>query len=205
MSIDARTRLAYGREVGLMAEKLRGEAAAGKISWASAARQAQETRNLVMMIQRSRSTPVGRAIAEDIKKDGKTLNQLIAKKTIELYGKNTLYSWLSTVKKNKVYAAVVASSGTPSAEVNTAMSRLSFAGRGLVFMSLALSVFNITTSNDKLAATGREVLSTGAGVAGGIAGGALAGLACGPAAPVCVVAGAFVGGAMAAFAVGFVW
>lgn len=38
-----------------------------------------------------------------------------------------------------------------------------------------------------------------------IAAGALAGLACGPGAPVCVTIGAFAGGAMAAFGAGFIW
>ncbi|QCP13991.1 hypothetical protein FCL38_28915 [Pseudoduganella umbonata] len=43
------------------------------------------------------------------------------------------------------------------------------------------------------------------GIGGSIAAGALAGLACGPGAPVCVTIGAFVGGALAAFGAGFVW
>lgn len=38
-----------------------------------------------------------------------------------------------------------------------------------------------------------------------IGAGALAGLACGPGAPVCVTIGAFVGGALAAFGAGFIW
>lgn len=50
----------------------------------------------------------------------------------------------------------------------------------------------------------KEIVITGAGI-GGIAGGALAGLACGPGAPVCVTVGAFVGGALAAFGVSITW
>lgn len=38
-----------------------------------------------------------------------------------------------------------------------------------------------------------------AGIEGGWAGGALAGLMCGPGAPVCVLIGVFVGGAIAAY------
>ncbi len=56
---------------------------------------------------------------------------------------------------------------------------------------------------DKLSASRREVVSTGAGVAGSVAAGALAGLACGPGAPVCVTIGAFVGGALAAYGASF--
>lgn len=47
----------------------------------------------------------------------------------------------------------------------------------------------------------KEVAVTGAGIAGG----ALAGLACGPGAPVCVAIGAFVGGALAAFGTDYFW
>jgi len=85
------------------------------------------------------------------------------------------------------------------------MSRLSYAGRGLLFLSLSVSVYNITNSQDKGTTAVKELTITGAGIGGGIAGGALAGLACGPASPVCVTLGAFVGGAMSAFGMGFVW
>lgn len=60
-------------------------------------------------------------------------------------------------------------------------------------------------ADDKAKAAGRELVVTGAAVGGGIAAGALAGLACGPGAPVCVTLGAFVGGALAAFGVDFFW
>ncbi|QFQ77129.1 DUF3265 domain-containing protein [Vibrio harveyi] len=39
----------------------------------------------------------------------------------------------------------------------------------------------------------------------GIAGGAIAGLACGPGAPVCVSVGAFIGGTLAAFGASIAW
>lgn len=48
MSIDAGARATYAREIKRMAESLRNDAAAGKITWAEAARQAQQTRNAVM-------------------------------------------------------------------------------------------------------------------------------------------------------------
>jgi hypothetical protein len=68
---------------------------------------------------------------------------------------------------------------------------------------MALSVYEIATAEDKTSATGRELAVTGAGIGGSIAGGALAGLACGPGAPVCVTVGAFIFGALAAFGVSY--
>ena len=86
-----------------------------------------------------------------------------------------------------------------------AMKKLSHAGRGLIVISIALSVYTVATAENKVDAAGKEIVVTGAGIGGGIAGGALAGLACGPGAPVCVTVGAFVGGALVAFGVGLAW
>lgn len=85
------------------------------------------------------------------------------------------------------------------------MARLSYAGRGVIFLAVALSAYHIATSPNKMAAVRKELVVNGASVAGGIVGGAVAGLACGPAAPVCVTVGAFVGGALAAFGASYNW
>ena len=205
MTIDSNTRLAYASELKKMADQLRHDATSGKITWANAAKQAQETRNLIMEISRMRSTPIGRAVAQKIKPSGILLNDLVALHTQRLHGENAAFSSLSASQKNKVYSAVIMSAGKSNAGVSNAMSRLSYAGRGLLFLSLSVSVYNITTSQDKGTTAVKELTVTGAGIGGGIAGGALAGLACGPASPVCVTLGAFVGGAMSAFGMGFVW
>jgi hypothetical protein len=85
------------------------------------------------------------------------------------------------------------------------MRTLSRAGRGLIVLSIGVSVYTVATADDPVDAAGRELAVTGGGVGGGIAGGALAGLACGPGMPVCVTVGAFVGGALAAFGVDYFW
>lgn len=205
LTIDSTVRLAYIREVSTMAEQLRSAASSGKISWSEAAQQAQETRNLVMEICRSRSTPVGRAYAEATKKSGYTLNQMITKSTERAYGKTAVFSRLSPVQKNKIYAAIIRSAGKPNAVVSARMAQLAYAGKGVLVIALGVSIYNVATSDNKLSATGKEIAINGAGIAGGIAGGALAGLACGPGAPACVTVGAFVGGALAAFGMNAIW
>lgn len=205
LSIDAAARQTYASEIKRMAERLRNEVAAGRLTWAQAARQAQETRNLVMNIIRARSTPVGRALAQRIKSQGYTLNELIARQTNKLFGEKAVFSRLSTARQNTVYASIVSAAGRSNPAVTQAMSRLTYAGRGLLVVSLALSVYHVTKAENKTAAAGRELAISGAGIAGGIAGGALAGLACGPGAPVCVTVGAFVGGALAAMGTSSLW
>lgn len=205
ITIDVRTRQLYAERIRAMADELRQQAESGKITWRQAASQAQEARNAIMTIFRSRSTPVGRAIAERLKSQGKTLNELIARYTVEMYGRPVNFQKMSSSAQNAVYARIVTSAGRSRVEITQLMHRLSRAGRGLLVLSLALSIYAIATAEHKAAVARRELAVTGAGISGGIAGGALAGLACGPAAPICVTVGAFAGGALAAFGVDFLW
>lgn len=201
VTIDSATRLAYAREIKAMAQKLESDALAGKLTWAEAARQAQGTRNVIMEIFRRRSTPVGRAMAQYLKIKGYSLNELVARHAARHYGEQALFRHLAPSQKNVVYASIVQSAGHSNQSVTTILTRMSHAGRGMVAISLGISAYNIATSTDKVHATGKELLSTSASIGGGIAGGALAGLACGPGAPVCVTIGAFVGGALAALGI----
>ena len=203
--VDSAVREAYARQVEAMARDLRSQVQSGNLSWKQASTQAQEARNAIMEVMRTRSTPVGRAIAEKIKPAGKTLNVLIAEKTLKQFGKNADFHQLTPAQQNTVYAEIVKSAGKDSPAVSATMRKLSRAGRGLVVLSIAISVYSIATADDKVDASKRELAVTGAGIAGGIGGGALAGLACGPASPVCVTVGAFAGGALAAFGVDFFW
>lgn len=205
LTIDSTARQAYSTQVQAMASELRGLATSGRITWAQAAQQAQETRNAIMAVIRNRSTPVGRAIAERLKRQGKTLNELIARKTLQLFGAGADFNRLPPESKNAVFAEIVKSAGQSNETVTATMRKLSRAGKGLLLVSLAISVYSVAKAEDKGAAARREVAVTGAGIGGGIAGGALAGLACGPGAPVCVTVGAFVGGALAAFGVDYFW
>lgn len=205
LALDGSARVAYARQIRAMADELRVEANSGRITWAQAAERAQTTRNTIMDVIRARSTPVGRAMAEQIKREGKTLNELVARKVQQLYGSSADFNRLSAAQQNNVYGEIVKSAGKSNPTVTATMRNLSRAGRGLLFLSLALSIYTIANSDNKPRAIAREATITGAGIGGGIAGGALAGLACGPGAPVCVTIGAFVGGALAAFGVSALW
>lgn len=203
--IDPRLRLEYSKRIKEMAEDLRSRANIGLISWEQAAQQAQETRNLIMDLVRTRSTPLGRAMAQQMKSSGKTLNELVAKKAISLFGPRTNFNTLSQAHKNQVYASIVESAGKSNPQVNLRMLKLSRVGKGLVVLSIAVSLYEIYTSENKVAETGRQLAINGSGIAGGAAGGMVAGLVCGPGAPVCVLIGGFIGGALAAWEMGYFW
>ena len=205
VTIDAEARRIYSKQILAMSSELRLSASTGRISWPAAASQAQEARNVVMEVVRSRSTPVGLAMAQRLKSEGKTLNELVARRTQQLYGKNVIFSGLSNTQQNIVYSEIVKSAGKSNPKVTTAMKKLSYAGRGLIVLSISISVYTVATAENKFDAAGKEMAITGASIGGGIAGGAAAGLACGPGAPVCVTVGAFIGGALAALGVGVTW
>lgn len=85
------------------------------------------------------------------------------------------------------------------------MLRLAYAGRGLIVFSIAFAVYEVMNADDKISETGRQLAIGGSGITGAWAGGAVAGLMCGPGAPVCVVIGGFIGGALAAWKMGYLW
>lgn len=203
LALDAETRKAYIRLTANMSAELKQAAQSGRMSWEAAANEAQVVRNAIMEQMRARTTPVGRALAEQMKAEGKSLTDLVTEKTAKLFGKGRQFDSLSAAERDSVFAEIVASAGRGRPSVNASVRLMSRAGRGLLIFSLAVSVYTIATANDKVDAAKHEGAVTLAGIGGGIAGGAAAGLVCGPGAPVCVTIGAFVGGAMAALGVDY--
>lgn len=205
LELDATARRIYAREIKAMSDNLRREVAQGKLTWSEAAAQAQTTRNVIMQFTRSRTTPVARAFAQRAKAEGKGLNALVAEKTVKLYGKSAVFTRLSQSGQNRVFAEIVASAGRSRPNITRNVLRLSYLGRSLILLSLALSTYNVLTAHSKSTAIKRELATATAGISGSVTAGAIAGLACGPGAPVCVTIGAFAGGALAAFGAGFIW
>jgi len=158
-----------------------------------------------MDTMRWRSSPLGRAMAQNMKSQGLTLNEIIARKVLQTHGRGSNFNNLTASQKNHIYEEIVRSAGKSNPRVNTYMQTISHAGRGLIVLSLALSTYTIMTADDKVDAASREAAMTSSGVIGGFAGGAIAGLACGPGALACVAIGAFAGGALAAFSTATVW
>ncbi len=76
--------------------------------------------------------------------------------------------------------------------------QLSRLGKGLVVPSIAISVYEIYTAENKVSESGRQIAINAAGCV-------MAGLMCGPDAPVCVLIGGFVSGAFAVWEMGSVW
>lgn len=183
LEVDSTARRTYAREIKAMSDNLRSQVAKGKLTWAQAAEQAQTTRNVIMQLTRSRTTPVARAFAQRAKAEGQGLNTLVAEKTVQLYGKSAVFTKLSQSGQNRVFAEIVTSAGRSRHIITRHVLRLSYLGRSLILLSLALSTYNVLTARSKSTAIKRELVTTAAGVSGSIAAGAITGLACGPGAP----------------------
>jgi hypothetical protein len=163
-----------------------------------AAEQANIVRNELLEATRLQSSDVGRAVAERLKRQGRTLAELQEAYARRLFHKS--FAQLTEREQNQIFLEIVRASGRPSQRVTMVARRLGRVGRGLIFVAIAVSAYNIATSEDPAREAARETVGFGAGFAGSVAGGAVAGLACGPGAPVCVAIGVFVGGAL--FALG---
>lgn len=194
---DARVRRGYIEETRRYAGMLREEVERGRLSTAQAAQQATDMRNSIMEAARLRSSDIGRASAQTLKANGRSLLELQEHYARRMF--NAEFATLRRSQQQRVWKEIVIASGRANPRVSTHSLRLARVGRGLVFVSLAIAVYSISTAERPGLAAAREGATLGAGFAGSVAGGAAAGLVCGPGAPVCVALGAFVGGALFAF------
>ena len=204
---DPPLRLQYIRQSRFVSRTIMEEFKGGRLTAHEAARYAQSIRNEIMDAMRIKSTDLGRAWAEEEKLSGTTLQELEVKYAQKKYSKP--FTKLTETERNPVWLEIVKSSGRPQPEINKVVTRYAKAGKALVFLSVAVSVYNVATAENKGRQVIKEGTTTGVGILGGMAGGAIAGLACGPGAPVCVAVGVFVGGAIAAvgsdFAFDWAW
>ncbi|MCQ0970767.1 hypothetical protein MLD63_10055 [Paracoccus sp. TK19116] len=201
MGWDGALRARYTRLIDRMAQDMKAAVRAGRMTWAQAAAQANEQRNVIMDLIRSRSTPVARALAQDMKGQGLSLQALLDRKAQQLFGHSARFDQLSAGQRDQVFRAVVEAAGRSNPRVNVLMRRVSTAGRGLLILSLGIAVYNVATAEDHAEAAIEEGAILGGGVLGGLAGGAAAGLVCGPGALVCSSVGAFAGAVAGAFGV----
>lgn len=136
------------------------------------------------------------AIAQFMKKEGKSLSQLEEKYAADLFKKS--FSQLAQAEQGSVWLRIVEKSGQPQKLASLGAKAMGYAGRGLFALTAVIAVYHIAKSEDKLQAGARELVVLGGSFATGAALGAAGGLVCGPAAIACVPIGIFVGGVLGA-------
>ncbi len=197
---DAKVRKEYIESTRAFSLELQDKLARNQLTPQVAAQQAQKMRNSIMNAMRGKTSDFGLALARFMKKEGKSLQQLEFKYAQELYKAD--FSRLNSEQRGNVWRKIVAKSGEPQIRASNSAKWFGRAGRGLFFLTVAISVYHIAKAEDKVRATANEATAIGGGLAGASALGA-AGMTCGPAAIVCVPLGIFLGGV--AGAVGADW
>jgi hypothetical protein len=195
---DARVRQDYLRQTKEVAEEILATFMYGEVTEKQAATTAHNLRNGILDASRLKTSDIGLALAQAKKLVPEPLS-FYEEKYAKNFFKKT-FSELDTAQRNRVWLEIVKSSARPNAPITAKTIRLNRLGKGLLVVSIGISVYNIATSDDKVRTTAKEGTTLLGGIAGGAAGGAVAGLACGPGAPVCVTLGVFIGGIIGAMA-----
>jgi hypothetical protein len=165
---------------------------AGELTVAEGAAEANETRNGLLQAARLKSSDIGNAAAQAEKASGLTMDELITKYSSDLFHKE--FSALGTAEQDAVFLKIIEKAGQPNPKWTRITMQLGEAGKGLIIISIALSVYSIAASDRPGREAVKQGVGAGVGFLGSLAGGAAAGLVCGPGAPICVGVGAFVGG-----------
>ena len=210
---DARTRSWYVAKAEEASADFLARVERGEISAETGGRAASDRRDQLMHAARRMGTAWGRSIAEQIKEKRPDIMDLqlkgagfTKKKGYDVRNwtsEEKLQRWLSLSKDEQTAAwkEVIGAAGWPEETITNRIRRLGMFGRALIPVTIALSAYEVLSSDDVIQAMAKESANIGAGISGGAAGGALAGLICGPAAPVCSSTGVFIGGVAGALGV----
>jgi hypothetical protein len=196
---DEAVRQQYRRSIQDAVQEIIAEVDSGQVSAEIAAARAVDMRNTLMDLARQRSSDLGRAIAEQLKPSGKTLEELIAYRARQLFNKAP--EALTGEQRTAVMREIIAGAARDRPAVTGALRFLGPASRGLVALSIGLAIYDIYEAPDHLKEAGHQGVVAGAGLGGSLVVGALGtSLVCGPGAPVCAGIFVLVGGV--AFSVG---
>lgn len=196
---DANARANYVRKIEQMAREVLADVRAGRASPEQAAEFAHTMRDSIMRETRLQSSSMGRAAAEALKPNSKTVAQLIEEKCQKLFPGKT-FANLAKAQRQQVFEEIVEGAGRSRPSVTAMIPRWRLMGRGCLLFTAGIAVYNVWTADNKVQAGLNEVIIFGGGAAGGALAGAATGLLCGPGAPFCSTALFIVGGIMGALA-----
>lgn len=187
---DQTVRKQYQDLIKAMSNETMANFEKGLLTEYEAAQLANQARNKIMEAQRLTTSDLGNAFAKWQKASGKTLldlQNLKAKK----FGKP--FAELTELQQKEIWLSIVKSAGKDSEFWSKFAKWGGRAGKAFVVVTVAIAVWNIAQSENKVDATLKEGASVGGAFLGAAIGG-WAGAVCGPGAVICVPLGIFVGG-----------
>jgi hypothetical protein len=190
---DAGARTAYVKRVKEMAKEILSDVRRGAVSAEEGATFANRMRNVIMDEIRGLTSAIGRAGAEATKSTGLTLEAALEKAVKKLFPGKT-FAQLGSQQKRQVFMEVMKASGRSSTKFTGRIPKWTRLGKGLVLVTVAVSMVNIWMANNKVKQGIKEGTTLLGGVLGGAAANASAGFLCGPGAPACVTVLFIIGG-----------
>jgi hypothetical protein len=186
---DAGVRQQYRQSVRQAGAEISADVAAGRITPEQGAMRAQQLRNEIMALARARTSDLGRAMAERLKFEGKTFEELTARYAARLFKQDV--ATLTLEQRDVVMREIIAAAARDNAQVSGVLRFLGPASRGVMALSLGLAVYDVYRAPDRPKEALHQGVVMGAGLGGSYVVGAVAtSFVCGPGAPVC--AGIFI-------------
>lgn len=146
---DARARHAYVSRIHRASQELRSDVLSGRLSAAEASRVAQAARNTIMEETRAITSAIGRARATGVKSQGLSYDEALNKSVRKLFPGKT-FAELGAAQKRQVFLEVVEASGRSNPQFTSKIPKWTRFGRGLVVVTVAISVVNIWQAENKL-------------------------------------------------------
>jgi hypothetical protein len=186
---DDRVRQQYRQSIRQAGAEIKADVAAGRITPEQGAMRASQLRNEIMALARTQSSDLGRAMAESLKFEGKTFEELVARYATRLFQRDV--AALTVAERDVVMREIIAAAARDNAQVSGMLRFLGPASRGVMALSLGLAVYDVYRAPDRPKEALHQGVVLGAGLGGSYIMGAVAtSLVCGPGAPVC--AGIFI-------------
>lgn len=164
---DPKVRVEYRQRIRAAADEIMDKVKSGELTPHEGAQQANAIRNQLLKIMRSRSTAVGRSIAEKLKPEGKGLGELQQKVAHQDYAKP--FGELTEGQRNDVWAKIVDSAGRTNKDVNIRVRLYGMAGKTLLIASLAIAVYDVYTAKDKEREAAKDAAGIGSAILAGAA------------------------------------
>lgn len=196
---DSKVRFQYYKDIRGIPTEINTMVQEGQLTLSEAAELASRMRNQILELSRKQSSQVGRAYAMKMKKQGKNIGELREKYATKDFGKN--FSELNELEETSVYKTIIKASGHANDDVMIMAQRMGKIGRRILFVSLAISVYEVLESDNKPKEIAHQGVVTSAGVLGGLGAGAAAvGMGvCAATAPICVGIISFIGAFVASY------
>jgi hypothetical protein len=181
--VSAPQRVVYEGLVREAADGILREVAAGRMTPGEGAAEAYVLRNAIRMSVRADTTPLATAWAEAAARH-RNFAGLMDYNAQELFGRSA--NELSAAEREAVFVRVIERSGATREAATADAAAWSRAGRALLVVAIAMSVYHVVTAEDMTAALGEEAAGWLGGMAGWAAGSYAGAVFCGEGAPVCV-------------------